>query len=35
MKHMDQTIEIATPKRTKEIIQKHGFSFKKVWVRTF
>ena len=29
MKNMEETIEIATPKRTKEIIQRHGFSFKK------
>lgn len=29
MKDMEQTVEIATPKRTKEIIQRHGFSFKK------
>lgn len=29
MNGMDETLEIATPKRTKEIIQRHGFSFKK------
>lgn len=27
--------DVSTPRRTKEIIQRHGFSFKKVWGKTF
>lgn len=27
--------KISSPVRTKEIIQRYGFSFKKVWDRTF
>lgn len=27
--------DIATPVRTKEILEKHGFSFKKAWGKIF
>lgn len=32
MQRMD---DIASPRRTKEIIQRHGFSFKKAWGKIF
>ncbi|CAJ1004616.1 hypothetical protein BSPP4475_20280 [Brevibacillus aydinogluensis] len=27
--------DIATPTRTREILEKYGFSFKKAWDKTF